>query len=215
MMDTPLEDPAQAWNALTIGGYTAKDSLTPPTALSAVVGANDVSPYSRTSVELPIDLTPIKPEVLFEAGNMAVDDTHLCSWHPELSLLSTGPDLESEPLVPFWATSAATGVAGEFFGKLQAALPGLWPETYRALAVQSADWPQPIRKLLIGRGMSWKTGAKGLKQKIVRRVGFGVPDIDRAIMSAKNDVTLVAQQELQPFTLNDEGAGAVYNEMHF
>jgi len=42
-----------------------------------------------------------------------------------------------------------------------------------------------------------------------------VPDIDRAILSARNDVTLIAQAEIQPFALGADGRSAVFNEMHF
>jgi hypothetical protein len=42
-----------------------------------------------------------------------------------------------------------------------------------------------------------------------------VPDIGRAILSAKNDVTLITQAEIQPFALSTDGRTAVFNEMHF
>ena len=169
----PLEDPAQSWNALTIGGFTRKENA--PFGREPVVPANCRSPYSRGSQSLPDDLTPIKPEVLFEAGNMVSDTTGFCGWDPSVSLLSTGSDMVTEPLVPFWATSAAAGVAGNFVGRLQVSLPGLWPETYRALAVDSATWPQPIRKRLIGRGAHWRTGTKAEKQQVLRESATACP----------------------------------------
>jgi hypothetical protein len=43
------------------------------------VPANHRSPFSRGSQTLPDDLTPIKPEVLFEAGNMLSDATGFCA----------------------------------------------------------------------------------------------------------------------------------------
>lgn len=211
----PLEDPAQSWNALTIGGFTRKE--TPPKkppGLKPVVPANHRSPFSLGSKSLSSDLTPIKPEVLFEAGNMIADPSEDCGWEPSVSLLAPGSNVLHEPLVPFWATSAAAGVAGHFVGTLQAALPELWPETQRALAVDSANWPEPIRKRLIGRGQHWKTGSKAEKQAILREVGYGVPDLQRAINSALNDVTLIAEAPIQPFVKGDNG-GPVFNEMHF
>lgn len=207
-----IEDPAQSWNALTIGGFTSKAELADN--LMPLAAANDKSPFSTGSQNMLGDLTPIKPEVLFEAGNMMVDQAGYCDWHPAVSLLGTGSNVAGEPLVPFWATSAATGMAGNFVGRLKAALPDLWPETYRALVVQSAEWPAPIRKKLIGRGVHWKTGNKGEKQRLLRDVGFGVPNISRAIASARNDTFLLAQAEIQPFAIGQGGA-AVFNEMHF
>lgn len=210
-----LEDPAQSWNALTIGGFTRKE--TPPRkppGLKPVVPANHRSPFSLGSQLLSSDLTPIKPEVLFEAGNMIVDPSGDCGWEPSVSLLAPGSNVLHEPLVPFWATSAAAGMAGHFVGALQAALPELWPETHRALAVDSAHWPEPIRKRLIGKGQHWKTGSKAEKQAVLREVGYGVPELERAINSARNDVTLIAEAAIQPFVLGQSG-GPVFNEMHF
>jgi hypothetical protein len=210
-----LEDPAQSWNALTIGGYTAKEAIPDdPPGLAPVVPANYRSPFSLGSCDLPDDLTPIKPEVLFEAGNMLVDAGGYCGTHPAVSLLAAGSDVVGEPLIPFNATSAAAGVAGNFVGRLQAALPGYWPETYRALTVNAAEWPQPIRSKLIGSGAHWKSISKGKRQRILREVGYGVPDIDRAVLSAANDVTMIAQAEIQPFA-SINGQLPVFNEMHF
>lgn len=211
----PLEDPSQSWNALTIGGFTSKEQIPPPPpVLQLVVEANHRSPYSRGSHNLPDDLTPIKPEVLFEAGNMLADSGGYCGSHEAVSLLAAGSSFLVEPLVPFWATSAAVGMAGNFIGRLQAALPDHWPETHRALTVDSASWPQPIRQRMIGRGAHWRTGSKSAKQQIVREVGYGVPDLERAIRSARNDISLIAEAEIQPFALTEDGR-AVFNEMHF
>lgn len=215
----PLEDPSQSWNVLTIGGFTRKEqSPAPPPILQAAVPANHRSPFSRGSQFLPDDLTPIKPEVLFEAGNMVSDAAGFCGWDPSVSLLSAGSDVAAEPLVPFWATSAAAGMAGNFIGRLQAARPDLWPETHRALTVDSAHWPEPIRKKFIGKGAHWRTGktaTKAKKQQMLREFGYGVPDIERAILSARNDATLVAQAEIQPFASGADGRTGVFNEMHF
>ncbi|MBX3454867.1 S8 family peptidase [Ferrovibrio sp.] len=211
----PLEDPSQSWNALTIGGFTRKEHPPePPPVFRAVVPANHRSPFSLGSQSLPDDLTPIKPEVLFEAGNMMSDDTGFCGWNSSVSLLSTGSDVTGEPLVPFFATSAAAAMAGHFIGRLQATLPGLWPETHRALTVDSARWPEPIRKKFIGRGAHWKAGSKAEKQQHLREFGYGVPDIDRAILSARNDATLVAQAEIQPYAIAADERSGVFNEMH-
>jgi hypothetical protein len=73
--DFPIEDPAQAWNALTIGGYTdlidvrdeGYEDWTP------IVTAGELSPHSRTSVTWPQALSPFKPELVMEAGNRAVN----------------------------------------------------------------------------------------------------------------------------------------------
>jgi hypothetical protein len=106
-------------------------------------------------------------------------------------------------------------MAGNFVGQLQTALPDFWPETHRALVIDSSRWPEPIRKKFIGRGAHWKTGSKAEKQHHLREFGFGVPDITRAIMSARNASTMVAQAEIQPYAIGADGRTAVFNEMHF
>lgn len=210
-----IEDPAQAWNALTIGGVTAKTTLPLMSGLTAVAQANSLSPFSTDTAGLPTDLLPLKPEVLFEAGNMAESILGDCDWHDDLSLLAAGSDLQNAPLTPFWATSAAVAVAGNFVGRLKAALPGLWPETYRALVAHSATWTAPMKPLFIGKGASWLSRLpKGEVQKRLRRVGFGVPNLDRAIYSARNDFTLIAESEIQPYAAGANG-NAVFNEVHF
>jgi Subtilase family len=149
----PLEDPAQSWNALTIGGFTRKEQPpAPPPDLEPVVPANNRSPFSRGSQSPPDDLTPIKPEVLFEAGNMLSDVSGFCGWEPSVSLLAPGSDVVAEPLVPFWATSAAVGMAGNFTGRLQAAgcaagpLAGDAPRPCSRLGTVAATDPEKIHR---------------------------------------------------------------------
>jgi hypothetical protein len=100
-------------------------------------------------------------------------------------------------------------------GQLEAALPNLWPETYRALIVDSARWTQPMLNRFVGRGAKWKSLGKAEIQRLVRQVGFGVPDLGRAIRSARNDVSLVAQAEIQPFTLAADNRNGKFNDIHF
>lgn len=211
-----IEDPAQSWNAISIGGFTRKASVPdPPPVFTPVAVENDRSPFSLGSRSLPNDLTPIKPELLFEAGNMLADETGYCDWNETVALVAPGSDITAMPLAPFWATSAAVGMAGQFFGELQARLPNIWPETHRALAIDSAQWPTPIRKRLIGTGAHWKTNTKAEKQKILREVGYGVPDIRRAVQSSRNDVSLIAQSTIQPFRLAEDGRSALFNEINY
>lgn len=210
-----LEDPSQSWNSITVGGFTQKEQiLHGDLGLVALVSANNRSPYSRGSTELPCDLVPIKPEVLFESGNMLVDDSGLCGFHESVSLVSTGSRVFQKPLTAFWATSAAVGMAGNFVGRMRASLPDLWPETIRALMVDSARWPKPVRKKFIGRGAHWRGLRKQERQNLLREFGYGVPNLERAIHSARNELSLVAQSEIQPYKVSDSG-NVVFNELHF
>lgn len=207
----PIEDPAQSWNALTIGGYTARDRLQPPEdGAVPLARANERSPYSRVSAGMNTDSVPIKPDVVFEAGNLVVRGDECDHGHESVSLLTTGKRFQhGRPLTHFWATSAACGVAGHFAGMLAAATPDLWPETHRALIVHSADWTAPMQRRLR------KSYPKARKIAAVREFGFGVPNIERALGSARNDVALVAQSAIQPFRWEPSAQSAVFNDIHY
>ena len=56
---------------------------------------------------------------------------------------------------------------------------------------------------------SWIDACGGRKRhihRLMRRYGFGVSDLDRALRSARNDLTLLVEYELQPF--QREGSAA-------
>jgi hypothetical protein len=204
----PIEDPAQAWNAIAVGGFTDKVDLADEEGLagwSAVAKAGDHSPYSRISTDWRHDRTPIKPEIVFEAGNRAISSSgrELLSGVDSLSLLTTGRDFLEQPLVTFWATSPATAQAAGMAGVLMARQPDLWPETIRALIVHSAEWTPAMRERL--RTCTGKKACIAL----ARQFGYGVPSLDRALASAQNDLALVAQANIHPFKrerrLNTQG----------
>ncbi len=192
-----MEDPVQAWNALGIGGFTDRDTVIDSLFKSHVPVAKvgDRSPYSRTSV-LWSDAMPLKPEVVFEAGNRAASGagTNILSGLESLSVLTANRDFVSEPLTPFFATSAATGEAARFTAMLQAAHPMYWPETIRALTVHSAQWTPHMLQRIAGARKK-----KSTHLELVRQFGFGVPRLERAIASASADLALVAQAAIQPF----------------
>lgn len=201
-LDAPVLDPAQAWNALSVGGYTDKVIVqgAGTDGMQPVAEAGALSPHTRTSVSWNDSQTPFKPEVVFEAGNKAVGSDGYVYQMNALDLLAAGPDMTHAPLSPFRATSAATALAARTAAIISARNPDLWPETVRALMVHSAEWTGPMRTAFEGAGTN-KTQAK----KLLRAFGYGVPDIERACASAKNHVALIAQQEIQPFVSGKMG----------
>jgi hypothetical protein len=89
--------------------------------------------------------------------------------------------------------------------QIGATYPGYWPETIRALMVHSARWTPPMLAAIDA------CSAKKDKTDCVRRFGYGVPDLGRAIASATNDLALVAQNMIQPFRKD----GSIrFNEAH-
>jgi hypothetical protein len=194
----PVEDPAQAWNAVCVGGFTDKAEIAPEDKLPgwhAVAGVGDHSPYSRISVDWDHSLTPIKPEIVFEAGNRAVSENQLeiLAGVDSLSLLTTGKDFLQEPLVTFWATSPATAQAARMAAQIMARHPDLWPETVRALMVHSAEWTPAMLKRFDD------CGSKADRISLARNFGYGVPRLDRAVASARNDLALIAQTYIKPY----------------
>ena len=207
--DYPIEDPAQAWNAITVGGYTdrihiAEEDLDGWTPLAE---AGKISPYTRTSVTWPQGKSPFKPDIVMEAGNRAVspDGRDVLSVD-SLGVLTTGADTDRQPLTPFAATSAATALAARLAARLSRDHPDYWPETIRALMIHSAEWTDEMRQEL--------ESATGVRERypMLRRFGYGVPSYERASASAQNHVALIAQREIRPF--KSEG-GRRFKDCHF
>jgi hypothetical protein len=189
-----VHDPAHAWNALTVGACTDKSAIGDPTwnGWSAIAPPGDLSPWSTTSVTFQ-DRWPIKPDVVCEGGNVATDGAAYNSAVPDLCLLSTYFRPAQRALVLSWATSAATAQTSRMAGIIKAEYPEYWPETVRALIVQSAQWTRAMQSHL--RGASGKRA----RAKLVRRYGFGVPSLGRALRSANDSLTLIAQATIHPF----------------
>jgi hypothetical protein len=136
----------------------------------------------------------VKPDIVLEGGNYAHDSAGLIDCIGDLSLLST------EYIFPpfftsFSDTSAATALAARMAAQLMSARDGMWPETTRALLVHSAEWTSAMK----GRLSANPTQQD--KRAVLRRYGYGVPSLQRALASAANDLTLVVQDELVPYDL--------------
>ena len=203
---TSIEDPAQSWNAITVGAFTAKDIVTDhngdivPDAI-CIAPRGGLSPHSATSCLWTSPESrhwPLKPDVVFEGGNVAADAEGNREERDSLCLLSTNSDFQQRLFAPFWATSAAAALAAKMAAQIQAEYPRFWPETVRALVVHSADWTAEMK-----RGAN--LGNKGHIAHILRRFGHGVPDLSRALASARSRATLICEDSLQPFAKEREG----------
>jgi hypothetical protein len=67
-------------------------------------------------------------------------------------------------------------------------------ETIRALIVHSAEWTADMRGMFLPAQPS-----KNDYINLVRHCGFGVPNLDRALWSASNSLTLIVEESLHPF----------------
>lgn len=191
----PVDDPAQAWNALTIGAYTDKVDIIDPhfAGYTPIAPAGELSPRSRTSVIWDRQW-PVKPDVVFEGGNLAHDGALPGEAIDDLQILTTHFRPEIRHFTTLGDSSGATAHATRMAAAILAARTTYWPEAVRALIVHSAEWTPAMRARVEACH-----GAKTQIQSLVRRYGYGVPDLERALLSTRNDLTLIVQDELQPF----------------
>lgn len=135
-----VQNPAQSWNALTVGAYTEKVLVNDPRFINHILIANEneLSPYSTTSLVWEAKW-PIKPDVVFEGGNLLQTPNGFVTGHDDLDLLSTSKSFNLKPFDTINATSAATALASWFAAKVTYLYPDAWAETIRALVVHSAS----------------------------------------------------------------------------
>ena len=209
-LNDSVHDPAHAWNVLTLGAYTALDRIEDKTYVGyePVAAKNCLSPFSTTSWTWD-NKWPVKPEIVMEGGNLAHDGNGFVTECEDLSLLSTFWKPTDSHFCPFNMTSAAAAQAAWFAACVQSAYPEIWPETVRALMVHSAEWTDALKKQFLP-----PQDTKTDRERLLRICGYGVPDLERALYSAANSLTLIAQAELQPYDKKEKG-GYKTKEMHF
>ena len=202
-----VENPGQAWNAVTVGAYNDNVTLDDPQykGFTAVADQGDISPYSSTSYTWDAKW-PIKPEILLDGGNMVTNGQDYMSC-PPLSVLTTDNQPLKYQFAAVWGTSSATAQAAWMAAQLFAEYPGIWPETVRALLVHSARWTQKM----VSKYNANDKKTKG-RRDLLRICGYGIPDLNRAIQCHNNSVNMVIQGEIQPFIKHDNRVAM--NEMH-
>ena len=189
-----IHDPAQAWNALTVGAYTNLTRITEPDTddYEPVAPGGGLSPFSTTALGWQRQW-PLKPDIVLEGGNAAADPLGAVTM-PSLSLLTTHHEPANRLFTTTNATSAATALGARMAAQVMAVYPELWPETVRALIVHSAQWTPAMRQAHLP-----PVHTKRHYRQLVQRCGFGVPDLERALWTVANSLTLVVQGTLQPF----------------
>ena len=204
-----IHDPGQAWNAITVGAYTEKTAITDKTmsSWSAVAPAGGLSPFSTTSSAWPSRKWPIKPDLVFEGGNVARGPGRSALDHEDLLLLSTYHDPSVAQFAPFNATSASSALASWMAAQIFSRYPDAWPETVRGLMIHTAEWTRTMR----GQFISASAPSKADYAKLLRVCGYGVPSLERALYCAANSLTLIAEEQLQPF---DKKKTFVTRDMH-
>ncbi|HGS7150257.1 TPA: S8 family peptidase [Klebsiella variicola subsp. variicola] len=210
-----IEDPAQSWNALTVGAYTDKTTNTDPDYVgwSPFAVSEDIAPSTRSSISWGWRKhAPYKPDLVEEGGNKLLSPNRdEITNTTELSLLTTSGRATNQLFEVNSDTSAACALVSKHAAMLMAQYPEYWPETIRGLLVHTAKWTSRMHTRY--RTELGKTSAKSAKETLLRMVGYGVPNLQRAMHSAENALTLISQSEILPF--NRAGTGdPTLNEMH-
>jgi hypothetical protein len=186
-----LLDPAPALNVLTVGGLAVKTA------------SRDAQQHGTTIEDLPIAQTlqpapftragpsiggAIKPDVVEEAGNLAVMRTGARTRHSGLGLVSMNSGFAAGSLfAEDIGTSYASPVVAHKAAMLSGRLPDASANLLRAVIGAHARWPQASVQLL-----NPLDDAAGRK-KLLRLLGYGRIDDQALYQSLESIVTLLAE----------------------
>jgi hypothetical protein len=87
--------------------------------------------------------------------------------------------------------------------------PEAWPETIRGLIIHSAEWTESMIS-------QFDINLKRKREvtRLLRTCGYGVPNLTNALNSLNNSLTIIAQEEIQPFSRRESGSGIGSKDMH-
>ncbi|MGK7946610.1 MAG: S8 family peptidase, partial [Microcystaceae cyanobacterium] len=178
-----IANPAQSFQALTVGSIAHTFYKTPD--LESIAQPDHPSAFSRSGFGI---WDSIKPEVVEYGGDYVIDNAQppnvnytkeVC---PELvrSTLHGGFPIGKDTVGTSFSTPKVTHIAA----CLAAQFPDQSCLLYRALIVQSARWPQ------------WTDNLNNEeKVNVLRCIGYGIPNLDRALGNSPHRITLMTQQE--------------------
>lgn len=177
-----IANPAQSFQALTVGSISSASYHVPP--YSSIAEQDKPSAFSCAGLGL---WGTIKPEVVEYGGDLVKDEsippnltypTNVC---PELvrSTLSGGSAFDSDNI----GTSFAAPKVSYIAACLAAELPKESCLLYRALIVQSARWS------------AWATEQNADKLQVIRQMGYGLANLERALSNSSHRITLMTTGE--------------------
>ncbi|TDR47365.1 subtilase family protein [Tahibacter aquaticus] len=194
---TSIENPAQAWNALTVGACTFLDGFDNAkyASFKAIAPVGALAPASSTSL-MWRPQWPYKPDVVAEGGNGCLDGgVHVIVGPEAIRLLTTSHNMTTALLTEAGDTSAATAEVSRLCATIATRYPGYWPETVRALVVHGARYTRTMRASLpIVPLMQHKIN-------LLRQYGFGAIDWTSSLDSFARRPTLVLQEKIKPYRL--------------
>lgn len=190
-----IHQPAQASNVLTVGAFTARVELPNDKdyAEARVVATKPggISPY--TSTGLVGTEWPIKPEVVFEGGNLAISGLLTDAKVPTLSALTTSRlHSHGSPVALMSMTSEASARAAYLAAHIWSLEPKLRPETIRGLVVHAASWTKAT-----------VDDFPGLNDRL-QACGYGVPSERLATQCAQGVATIVVEDSMPNAVIEEE-----------
>lgn len=180
-----ISNPAQSLQALTVGSISSTDFET--NDIIALGKRMEVSSFSRTG---PGIWDVLKPEVVEFGGTHALikdsDPPQLTTpaeTCPELIRKSPeGPAYSQDIIGTSFAAPKVTYIASQ----IEKILPDSPALLYRALIVQSARWPNQINNM-----------SKEECVSTLRKIGYGLPDVNRATHNDDYRITLITPDLLE------------------
>ncbi|MEO1428447.1 MAG: S8 family peptidase [Cyanobacteria bacterium J06633_8] len=177
-----IANPGQSFQALTVGSIASWDFHVPP--YSSISKKDKPSAFSCSGLGI---WETIKPEVVEYGGDLVKDEgtppnitfpKEVC---PELvrSTLGSGPVIASDKI----GASFAGPKVNHILACIETEFPNENCLLYRGLLVQSARW------------LDWAFSDDIDKKDVLRLIGYGLPNLDRALGNAPNRITLITQGE--------------------
>ena len=178
-----IANPAQSLQAITVGSV-ASDYFHESDRAS-IAAPHKPSSFSRSGFGL---WGSIKPELVEIGGDFAADNaippslTTPPAVCPELvrSSLHGGPAIARDTV----GTSFAAPKVAHIAAAVAALFPNESTQLYRALIINSARWPDWAVPSIHQPGVG-----------IVRTIGYGLPDLERATQNSSSRVTLIPKHE--------------------
>lgn len=206
---SPVQNPGQSWNALTVGAATNLTQIDrrKHRNLEPIAEKGQLSPASTTSILWAKSQWPFKPDVVAEGGNGSLEGGIIPTVGPEsLRVLTTSNDAVGELLCASGDTSGAAAEVARICAHLQARYPDYWPETIRALIAHGAEYTDVMRTTLP------EPARRKEKEELLRTYGYGLVKHEQSEYSTAHRPTLVVQREFNPYRRSASG-GIVLGEM--
>lgn len=185
--DTRIIEPATAANVLTVGSLAHSNQSYQGAQhendvdLQPIAQIDGPSPFTRTG---PGVNNAIKPDICEYGGNsLWRGKLGLISNDPQLSIISTNKDFLKALFATGCGTSMAAPKVSHLAGLILKHYPNISANLVRALIAGSSNVPDVV-------------ASHFSDDDALRLCGYGKPDLEKAIYSSANRVTLVADESI-------------------